>query len=361
MRRPADAGAGDLSRNRGQQHRRHNAPAGRRCESLETARENGEARIHHAADGRSAASRRRNARLRLSSRRRARRGCGTCCWPIPWSERMPSGCGKSPRNIPRCASPCWSRMWNKSRRWKGSRVGIFVDVNPGMDRTGIEQDRTAAILELRARSRAAGLAFRGLHYYDGHIHAADLGEREKASAQRIRPADGDRRCRGSAPVSGRRSDHIGHARVPLRGDLRAVQVAGKFVHRASPGTVVYSDATSITQLPAEWGYQPAARGGVDRGQPSEGELSDLRRGSQSVSADAGVPTCAVAGRAGSDAAEAERGAPSDRSNGGTRPAIGEAAVPGSAARLPDREQFRRRGDRRRQPGGRGRASHGSRP
>ncbi|PWU05597.1 MAG: amino acid aldolase, partial [Terriglobia bacterium] len=25
--------------------------------------------------------------------------------------------------------------------WKGSRVGIFIDVNPGMDRTGIEQSR----------------------------------------------------------------------------------------------------------------------------------------------------------------------------------------------------------------------------
>src|SRR5262249_6706988 len=25
--------------------------------------------------------------------------------------------------------------------WKGSRIGLFIDVNPGMNRTGIEQDR----------------------------------------------------------------------------------------------------------------------------------------------------------------------------------------------------------------------------
>src|ERR1041385_5283041 len=26
--------------------------------------------------------------------------------------------------------------------WRGSRVGLFIDINPGMDRTGVEQDST---------------------------------------------------------------------------------------------------------------------------------------------------------------------------------------------------------------------------
>ena len=60
--------------------------------------------------------------------------------------------------------------------WAGSRVGIFVDVNPGMDRTGISQDGIDAILGV---VRAAGSQFRGLHWYDGHMSAASLEEREK--------------------------------------------------------------------------------------------------------------------------------------------------------------------------------------
>src|SRR5207302_7842542 len=67
--------------------------------------------------------------------------------------------------------------------WKGSRLGIFIDVNPGMDRTGIEQARGSAIVDVARTIASAGLAFRGLHYYDGQISAADLKERQ-ASAHR---------------------------------------------------------------------------------------------------------------------------------------------------------------------------------
>ena len=31
-----------------------------------------------------------------------------------------------------------------------------------------------------------------------------------------------------------------------------------FVHRVSPGTVVYSDLTSLSQFPVDYGYRPAA-------------------------------------------------------------------------------------------------------
>jgi D-serine deaminase-like pyridoxal phosphate-dependent protein len=33
----------------------------------------------------------------------------------------------------------------QAQAWSGSRLGIFIDVNPGMDRTGIQQDREAAL------------------------------------------------------------------------------------------------------------------------------------------------------------------------------------------------------------------------
>ena len=71
----------------------------------------------------------------------------------------------------------------------------------------------------------------------------------------------------------------------------------KFVHRVSPGTVVYNDATSLAQLPAEYAYQPAAlmlTRVVSR--PRAGVVT-CDAGHKAVSADAGVPTCVVVGHA----------------------------------------------------------------
>jgi D-serine deaminase-like pyridoxal phosphate-dependent protein len=180
--------------------------------------------------------------------------------------------------------------------WSGSRIGIFVDVNPGMDRTGISQDGIAAILEVVG---AAGSQFRGLHYYDGHMSAASLDEREKLAHKgygrlmeivtAVERAGFPGMHVGEVITSGTPAFPCAATYAPFRG--------GKFVHRTSPGTVVYSDATSIKQLPAEWGYEPAAlvvSTVVSHPKPT---VVTCDAGHKSVSADAGIPTCAVAGRA----------------------------------------------------------------
>lgn len=46
-------------------------------------------------------------------------------------------------------------------------LGVFVDVDPGMHRTGVAANDPATVGEIAA---AAGDRFRGLHFYDGHIH-----------------------------------------------------------------------------------------------------------------------------------------------------------------------------------------------
>jgi len=173
--------------------------------------------------------------------------------------------------------------------WEGSRVGIFVDVNPGMDRTGISQDGIDAIINV---VRAAGSQFRGLHWYDGHMSAASLEEREKLAQKGY-----DRLMEIVAAVgpleevitSGTPAFPCAATYAPFR--------SGKFVHRASPGTVVYSDATSIKQLPTEWGYRPAALVVSTVVSHPKPNVVTCDAGHKSVSADAGVPTCAVAGRA----------------------------------------------------------------
>jgi D-serine deaminase-like pyridoxal phosphate-dependent protein len=176
--------------------------------------------------------------------------------------------------------------------WSGSRIGVFVDVNPGMDRTGISQDGIDAIINV---VRTAGSQFRGLHYYDGHMSAPSLEEREKLAHKGY-----DRLMEIVSAVE--------HAGFPIEEVITSGTPAfpfaanyapfkeGKFVHRASPGTVVYSDATSIKQLPAEWGYQPAALVVSTVVSHPKPNVVTCDAGHKSVSADAGVPTCTVAGR-----------------------------------------------------------------
>jgi D-serine deaminase-like pyridoxal phosphate-dependent protein len=177
--------------------------------------------------------------------------------------------------------------------WSGGRIGIFVDVNPGMDRTGISQDGIAAILDV---VRAAGPQFRGLHYYDGHMSAASLEEREKLAHKGY-----GRLMEIVAAVEGagfpiEEVITSGTPAFPCAATYAPFQ-AGTFVHRTSPGTVVYSDATSIKQLPAEWGYEPAALVVATVVSHPTPTVVTCDAGHKSVSADAGIPTCAVAGRA----------------------------------------------------------------
>ena len=212
----------------------------------------------------------------------------------------------------------------QAQAWSGSRLGIFIDVNPGMDRTGIQQDREAALLDVARAVTNAGLALRGLHYYDGHVSAADLAEREtmahRGYARLMEIVAAVERA--GFPVeevitSGTPAFPCAASFEPFRN--------GNFIHRASPGTVVYSDATSLTQLPAEWGYLPAAlivSTVVSHPKPS---YATCDAGHKAVSADAGVPTCIVAGRPHLKPLKpSEEHLPIEVLDGGARPAIGEA-------------------------------------
>lgn len=219
----------------------------------------------------------------------------------------------------------WSgsgKAWSGSdKTMPGSGIGIFIDVNPGMDRTGVEQDRTAAILDLAA---APGPAFRGLHYYDGHIHATSLAEREQLAHRGY-----DRLMEIAAGIerAGFRIEEVitsGTPAFPCSATYAPFRSAS-FVHRASPGTVVYSDATSLTQLPSEWGYQPAAVVVSTVVSHPKATYLTCDAGHKSISADAGIPTCAVIGRPDLRPLKpSEEHLPVEVLNGGARPEIGEA-------------------------------------
>jgi D-serine deaminase-like pyridoxal phosphate-dependent protein len=208
-------------------------------------------------------------------------------------------------------------------QWQGSSVSIFVDVNPGMNRTGIPDNNTGTILRLSQSVISSGLRFRGLHYYDGHLSKYAFAER----------------CVQAHPGY-ERLMHIVEEFAALGIDVPEVITAGTpafpcslsfsrfskapFVHRISPGTVVYCDSTSLTQLPAEYGYLPAAVV-MTRvvSHPAPGMIT-CDAGHKTVSADAGVPTCKVLGHS-----ELEPLTPSEEhlpmrvADGAASPAIGE--------------------------------------
>ncbi|MBV9744412.1 MAG: D-TA family PLP-dependent enzyme [Acidobacteriia bacterium] len=206
--------------------------------------------------------------------------------------------------------------------WKGSRIGIFIDVNPGMDRTGIEQDRLPAILEMVHSIANAGLEFRGLHYYDGHLASPLFAERE-----RMVHAGYDSLMKIVCAIEGAGSPieeviTSGTPAFPCAATYAPFRQSG-FVHRASPGTVIYSDVTSLSQLPAEWGYQPAALVVSTVVSQPRANVVTCDAGHKAVSADAGVPTCAVAGHPDfTPLKPSEEHLPIEVKSG-TRPAIGE--------------------------------------
>ena len=183
----------------------------------------------------------------------------------------------------------------QARAWAGSGIGLFVDVNPGMNRTGIGLERPGELLHVARTVAEAGLELRGLHYYDGQLSHTELAEREAAAHQGY-----DRLMEAIAALSaaGVQVPEVVTAGTPaFPYSLSYAPFAqAPFVHRVSPGTVVYTDCNSLAQLPAEYGYRPAALVvSTVVSHPTANRVT-CDAGHKSVSADAGVPTCAVLGR-----------------------------------------------------------------
>lgn len=212
------------------------------------------------------------------------------CWG-PRAHRV----AEIAREFPKVAVSALVEDARNLGEWSGTGIGIFIDVNPGANRTGIEESRIDDIVELARAIQRAGLTFRGLHYYDGQHRQSVLAERTAAAwsgYDRLMEIVAALALAGRAPAEVITS---GTPAMPCSitypGFLNA-----PFVHRVSPGTVVYNDTSSLEQLP-DWGYQPAVYVlATVISHPVDGIVT-CDAGHKSVSADAGVPTCAVRGRA----------------------------------------------------------------
>ena len=207
--------------------------------------------------------------------------------------------------------------------WRGSRVGLFIDVNPGMDRTGIGQDSTNEIIRLAHTIEASGQLLCGLHYYDGHLAKYEMAEREAIAHRGYDRLIEVVAALDQAGLGVGEVITAGTPAFPCTLSYKGFEAAA-FVHRASPGTVVYCDCTSLAQLPAEYGYRPAAVViSTVVSHPSAHRIT-CDAGHKTVSADAGTPTCRALGRPELlPAKPSEEHLPIDLPEGAALPAIGE--------------------------------------
>ena len=166
----------------------------------------------------------------------------------------------------------------------------FVDVNPGMHRTGLPHTERAAIA---AVARALGPRLAGLHWYDGHLH----GDPSERRAEVFAGYDALMDLLAELDASGLRFDEVVTSGTPTF--LHALAYP-RFRdedaprHRVSPGTVVFHDLRSEEENPG-LGLAPAAllfARVVSHPRPGHATLD---AGSKSIAAEAGDPCAFVLG------------------------------------------------------------------
>jgi D-serine deaminase-like pyridoxal phosphate-dependent protein len=208
------------------------------------------------------------------------------------------------------------------QQWRGSKVAIFLDLNSGMNRTGIEQNHSDQVVALVRAIGQLGLEFRGLHFYDGH-----LGGMPETERTRIAHSGYDSLLKLVAEIerSGASVSELITTGTPALPSSTSYEPfrTGRFTHRVSPGTVVYNDASSLADLPSNYGFAPAVlvlTRVVSHPRPG---IVTCDAGHKSVSADAGVPTCLVVGHPElTPLAPSEEHLPIQVNDGSTGPEVG---------------------------------------
>jgi D-serine deaminase-like pyridoxal phosphate-dependent protein len=130
----------------------------------------------------------------------------------------------------------------------GLNVPVFIDLNVGMDRTGIVPGEEARQL-YSFLSGAPGVTAAGLHAYDGHVRGEDLNARKKACdvafdlVSDFKKQLEDARLNVPVIIAG------GSPSFPIHAKRKGIE--------CSPGTFIYWDKGYINGCP-EQSFLPAA-------------------------------------------------------------------------------------------------------
>jgi D-serine deaminase-like pyridoxal phosphate-dependent protein len=139
---------------------------------------------------------------------------------------------------------------------EGLTVPVYLDINVGMDRTGIAPGAEAVELyQLAARSK--GITPVGLHAYDGHIRDADLAERTRKCDEGFAKIEALRKAIGQplTIIAGGSPTFPVHAKRVNANDGAPAPSAPEI--QCSPGTFVYWDKGYGDGFPDQL-FQPAA-------------------------------------------------------------------------------------------------------
>lgn len=169
-------------------------------------------------------------------------------------------------------------------RHEAPRLGLWVDLDPGMGRSGIALDDSA---RLDATLAAAGEALVGLHSYEGHIRHASAVERARACAPHFEAL-----ARLVRAHSLERLELVTSG-TPTFEQALAFEPLAALRHRVSPGIVVYWDTGSEALQIA--GFACAATVLARVISTSGAGRVTLDAGSKSLDAAAGDPCVSVRG------------------------------------------------------------------
>lgn len=206
----------------------------------------------------------------------------------------------------------------QAQSWVGTKIGVFLDLNSGMNRTGMEAEHTDEMIQI---ARMLGENFRGLHWYDGHVSMIDPEQRRELAFSGY---DRLMKIVSAFQNAGIEISEVVTSGTPAApyGYLYPSFQDAPFIQRISPGTVIYNDLSSLKQLP-NYGYVPAAVVmATVVSHPKRGVIT-CDAGHKAVGVDSGVPNCAVIGYPGlTPLKPSEEHLPMEVSNGSITPDIG---------------------------------------
>ena len=131
---------------------------------------------------------------------------------------------------------------------EGVTIPVYIDLNVGMNRTGVSPDQRAFQLYVYCY-QLPGIVAMGLHAYDGHIRDTDIAVRKQACDAAFAPVE---RLKEALMKSGFEVPTIiagGSPTFPIHAQRASVE--------CSPGTFIFWDASYQQMLP-EQPFLPAA-------------------------------------------------------------------------------------------------------
>ncbi len=170
------------------------------------------------------------------------------------------------------------------------QLGVVVDINPGMNRTGVPLAQPQTITAL---CQLAGARLKGLHFYEGHICTGSTEERQ---AQCFALYDQLVALHENLYAQGLKIGELITSGTPGFSHAlahRGLATLRETEHRVSPGTVVYFDQRS-SEL-EELNFVPAALVLSRVVSHPQKDMLTCDAGSKALAAEAGDPCAVVLG------------------------------------------------------------------